>query len=1723
MRAMKNRVLSYDGNLDPTWAAIQQNDKNHMGMLIADDVGMGKSRTAAAFVLDRIEKGKKRILVVTKDQQNVLNLMNQEFPQVYRGVANENGGLEGQPPTDYPAQRVFLSGENFPKVKKGEEPIPTFDKPTVYFVTSSEFMHFNAQLKQLAPDVVVVDEAHLFKNVGNTARGVAWIDLHKDWIARDVNMLYLTATPGVDLSDLQYLYGLKVWTMDGFGDWIKVITGQESPEKMKQRQAAVAQIDEWVTRVQEARGKIDAEPVTIEGRYGQEWQGLRVGEVTIWKSTEKWNSGQYYYEYKGNENLFAATNEMEAVIVAEMVGRKLAGMPAGVEISRGDIYHMFIDAESTFVETFQPPGREVVKSLGVAEIKEASDILKQEGKKKWGKSKGVGAFEATLPPAHTEQIMRELKVTGSYMARDISRAGVDFDTLEYVPPAPAKAAFNKRVDIYRKIYEAWRKFGKMNEGPKKMAAMFGVNGDIQADAKRALFNMRLPGVIEEADAAIARGEQAVISVVSVSEVDGEGGSLVSAIDKINTKSVEKVGKDEYTDPTDIPEAVWEVNSLKEQLKDLDPLPSPIDVLRERYGDRIAFVTGATSTKDRIQAQRDFQANKLDVIVISGAGKTGINLHDVTGKKRIELIVGDYEWSATNFKQELGRVDRTGQRSSPKVRVMHTGSAAERKFVATISNRMKGLGATSKGGSESTGTGAMTEVFELGNDLDRFALNAAWQDFPEEQKQMFLDHYFEDKNIKNADVRVMRDVIDMNSESLSKFLLGLQSMYIDDANTIMNAYIAKRDKLNAGGTYEKDKEALKTAANTGEILRSVDLGDNLRISEVRNADGQKFGVVDGVLTPHMNAFKGVVTGNTSAYDGIQIAGLQPGSWRQWVQFYDEGKNQYVTGLRIPIGKVKDLTEHFGKRLGSMHRPETALVDLRAGDKIAITGSEAAEWTLRLRKDGKITIDGARMKDRDALMKNGAAYNATGNFFYVPEDNLEQFFKRFPIRTEDEPPTPMLYQDAPITPEANPGMPMGGFEQAANFLPESEVRDEGWSQHVRPLLDAMRDTAIDRLQTKPLEGAVRDMSPEGQQMLKKYVAQVQGDMATTKLATMRWGENQRDAAMFNYNRRYGFDKMLEVPYPYEFFYTRAMMKWLGMALDGPAWFSNYARMRNQTNRYERDIPERLRNKIKIPAPWLPDWMGDGLYIDPFSGLFPPANFIRPFERMQQDKRYQLIEAERILQEWAADGSVSQAEIDQAQSTRSGATWERAFAEAQMRREAEISNPMDFFSTTFGPAWWLATPLNLAGMKVPGISKGDPNKVSNLPITNTARGFETVTKGTWAEPFGQLVGLLGKPEEWARKKMGLPQLGEYGEYYTKRQLANMVQDGLIQPEDAQRAMLEKTGPLWDQATERVKMELAMRVPLMGTTYAATHEGAGAAAQAFLPSLFGSGLLPQGELEYRGLKQDWNDAWKKYDAGDTKAVTAFFDEHPEYESYLAKGKDEDELLRSFLVGQIWDGYMALGDTNKKAARSQMGELFSQAFLDKETRSYESLDIETLTRWSRMFAQTPPTTPATQAALQQPAPQMNLYGPDVTQITDGFFQGRNKLFPDYYTEERGYYNLPKGSRGSYLIKHPNLKKYWDWKKAYYKKYPELQPVFSGKVFKTVDTSTWPQALEQYVTVYAMTGKPLTKGAKLALEQVWIREGQPQGDLKTWLDVDVVPAFMYQQPSGDEPGNVTQP
>lgn len=753
---------------------------------------------------------------------------------------------------------------------------------------------------------------------------------------------------------------------------------------------------------------------------------------------------------------------------------------------------------------------------------------------------------------------------------------------------------------------------------------------------------------------------------------------------------------------------------------------------------------------------------------------------------------------------------------------------------------------------------------------------------------------------------------------------------------------------------------------------------------------------------------------------------------------------------------------------------------------------------------------------------------------------------------------LYQDADAR------MPLGGYAQESGWFGEGMFLEDGWTNHVAPLLDAMQDEAVRQLGERPFafgdldEGTARD--------LKRYVNQVKQDMGTAKSATVSYGEGMRDFALLNYNRRYGFDKLFDAWSPYQFFYTRSAVNGLARVLDKPSWFANYARLQMLGQKHENNLPERLRGKIKVPMAWMPEWMGGGMYVDPTNALFQFNNYLQPFERINQDKRYVDIQAERILQEWAEDDTMPMGELEMAFRTHEGATWEKAMAEAARRREYEQAGPLDLVTMMLSPAWYLKNPWYDIPSQIGlgGVYSAD----TQLPITRAAQAFETVTKDTWAEPVGKFLGLFGKLESGARSATGLDEFGELDVYYTKRQLANMVGEGLLAPDEAVQAMLEQgstgspTSEIWEQARERVDLELALRVPLVAPTYALAHEGIGSAISTLPASLFGSGLLPEGELRFRGLNEKWNAAWEKYDAGDTQAIGDFFDDHPEYEAYMAKNKDEGELLRSFLVGQIWDNYMALDKPNKKVVTGQMGNQFRRSFLDSETRSYENIDTDTLAMWAKMLGgQAPAPLPASQGSPQAPLvsppniPDGSIQGggvmvPELEGVPSGvaaeinrYEQWKAESFPGINEILNIYYGTPVEKRREIVAMFPQLKKYWTKRREYLAEHPaaaqfidrdfaeaivrgDAEPIGMDSeqarrllmYYRPSDFAAPLRTADYYLTQatpilndavwsYALLGEPLGNGAQMELQFIWEEAGKPTDDLQSFLDEVLVPTL----------------
>lgn len=1700
MGALRRRVISTEGNLDPVWAAIQQNEKHGSAMVVADDVGMGKSRTAGAYVLDRIEKGRKKILVITKGQQNVDNLKNVEFPGVWGGEVNDFGAWVSVPDT-YLAQRVEISGATLPEVKRGEAPLPVFDEAAVYFIAENNVSAFYNSLLEARFDCVVVDEAHLFKNA-DTQKGYAWLELHKDWLRNNTDMLYLTATPGTDVMDLQYLYGLRVWSVDGFGDWIKIITGEESVEGVAHRQEAQGAVSDYATALERARNEVSYVPVTITMRWGGDTKGVRVGDFLIYK-----DRGSYDIHTReegdrlGSHQIGSLKSETEAIIVAGIATREGLG-----------IY----DARQAYIDRFPSISKTDIRNAGYTD---ASDIQKRVDKGSWGKEGKRSAWDTTLTPAHTENIMREMKLGGYYMARDISRAGVEFNVKEYLPVKEMQQKLARRIQLYREIIQAFNEFGKANKGPKKAAALFGVNGDIQGDIKRALFDIRLQGAIEEAKAAVARGEKVVISTISVSEVEGGGKLLENAIGKINTNQVDKLGEGQYSNPVEIPEALIKVVELREAAAELGGMASPMDILAMQFPDRIGFVTGAQSAQERARVNKAFQNDELDVVLISGAGKTGINLHDVTGK-RVHLIVADYEWSPTTFKQELGRVDRTGQKTSPIVSVLHTGTAGERKFVATIANRMKGLGAVSKGEGESTGTGALNEEFEFGSQVDRLAMANTWALIGPEYRNWFLDKYFNDPQTPE----VKRSSIPTTSEGIQKFLIAFQSMPREIGNEIYKIFEQEKIKMLDSELANLD-EAARAQRNMGEILRETDLDTNLRLTEVRANDGTKYGIVSGVMTPVMNRLRNVIEPNYER--AVMMEGQRAQQWMRWTQFYDAKKNQYVSGIVVRLGKIKSVAEAWGQQAGGGYKPETALTDILAGDKIPVHGAENAEWKLYLGsggyRTGMIVIEGAKMAQRDALLNNGAKFDARGTFFYVEAEKLQDFLKRFPIRDVAPEQAKTLYQWAVPeegesavprpTPEAAAAsqavsgpsvMPlpralnveMGGrswrvvgfvFDggKFAAYVPErfsnlqsfkvedkrtrllgfneraewvytlddgklytqpmevnerpaaagplalgtleasgaaptyhSEIQNEGYQNWVMPALDDMqaRMRADER---NPVRTSGVDENTAKQ--VRGWLSQVEQKMPVAKSTALKLGYAKRDAALINYSKRRNIDTYLGMIYPYQFWMTRNAANWAMRQMDRPAWASQMARLAQFMRTYEDDRPSRMKGRFYMPQAWLPEWAGGGLWYDPMSKLFPHSELLRPLDYFAQSQNRAENIAIGYLRDWAKSGEITTEEAEAASKGKSGTVWERALA---MAKQNEGSDWTDYMSLFTSPATYLTLPYKIA--------TGKAKELSPFPASRFIQGLATATGADWLKNLDV--------EATLRDKLGYSKFGQFGDYYVERQLANMAIEGLITPEEASRAMIERNGEAYAQALARVEQEQMLKNPGLASVYAMRQAMQGKAGLAdVVSSLMTTALpgytLPQGELIYRGLVQEYNAAWAEFNkTGDKSAVTQFYEDHPEYQARQALYNTPEDRIKYYLINQVWDSYAALPALHKRQAREQLGEQFEQDFLNKDTQNYEALSAEQLAGWARLLGGQG-LEGMGEGALARP---LELAGEEITGTYQTYNQEKAAKFPGIDRVLDAYYNADKTQQDAMRKMYPAIDQYYNWRYQFMADNPDI-------------------------------------------------------------------------------------
>lgn len=171
-----------------------QNPLSH-GVILADEVGLGKTIEAGLVISQRWAERRRRILIITP--ANLRKQWHQEMQDKFS------------------LECLLLEAKNYNAIVKqeGQNPFRIAGRP---IICSYQFAKAKADsIKEIEWDLVVMDEAHRMRNVYKTSNVIA--KTLKDALARVHSKVLLTATPLQN--SLLELYGLVSMIDDRvFGD-----------------------------------------------------------------------------------------------------------------------------------------------------------------------------------------------------------------------------------------------------------------------------------------------------------------------------------------------------------------------------------------------------------------------------------------------------------------------------------------------------------------------------------------------------------------------------------------------------------------------------------------------------------------------------------------------------------------------------------------------------------------------------------------------------------------------------------------------------------------------------------------------------------------------------------------------------------------------------------------------------------------------------------------------------------------------------------------------------------------------------------------------------------------------------------------------------------------------------------------------------------------------------------------------------------------------------------------------------------------------------------------------------------------------------------------------------------------------------------------------------------------------------------------------------------------
>ena len=615
------------------------------------------------------------------------------------------------------------------------------------------------------------------------------------------------------------------------------------------------------------------------------------------------------------------------------------------------------------------------------------------------------------------------------------------------------------------------------------------------------------------------------------------------------------------------------------------------------------------------------------------------------------------------------------------------------------------------------------------------------------------------------------------------------------------------------------------------------------------------------------------------------------------------------------------------------------------------------------------------------------------------------------------------------------------------------DQLWFTRGQEALDTIGEAAIDLASKKPLRLA--DVSGDLMPAVRAYIEEAKLDIGSRQAASMQFAEFTRDSALLNYNRRCGYNTWLGTLAPYEFWFTGSVQKWVLHSLDRPAMLADYLRVQKfleTAYRPEANLPSRLRGSIRIHLPFLPDWMGKDIFVDPLKMIFPFKRFAYPVEQIIYQLSGDRQATIRKLDELVEQGQITRQEAEEAKELQGGVAWERAKALARQDDAEDRKSAFDLMSMFIQPH----APIVWAYKASQGEEIG-----TVLPLTRQIGGLAGALGIDPAGPYN--------PEAAIRKAIGLHPFDEWDDYRVDRMLSNMAGDGEISVAVFQLAMAERGNAKNPEVA--IAFQEAQR-------RAWKEWGVGA-----LGSVIGlpARPYPTGEEKLRELALLYQKAWGDYERGDETAVNRFFEKYPEYETRLALFKKPEERLRQFMVDQLWDKWNSLPVLNQKEAKEQLGVEFDRLFLSKETRAYDMIPLDSLQMWVSLMGGSVPGKLNGKMSLEL-APE------NIAWRAQGFYDTRSGYFPNWYGLQEEYFKLDEGSaRTQYRAAHRELPAYWEWRNKWLLKNPDVAPYLTDTppTYKSEAELQAAQAAQPRLGLeewHGMLGEPLFNLAQDAID-----------------------------------------